>query len=182
MGPDTGPLNDDDADPNLDESPTDVIDLPALVGGYWSAWHGLEPLPTRATVEEQLGPSIDEQPHGGVLGGSPTQFLRFRPEEAGPLAIVWYEGELAVAVQLEQVGQSPLDVPLGEPEASFESAFGDDWEQRIYGRRGLVVHVRSDATDLSDVALAFGLAPFHSDEFGDDPIRFEGGRRRRPSR
>ena len=182
MDPDTGPLNDDDAKPNADESSTVAVDLPTLVGGYWSAWRGLEPLPTQSTVHGQLGPSIDEQPHGGVLGGAPTLFRRFRPDEAGPIATVWYEGDLAVAVQLEHVGQSPLDVSLGEPDATFESAFGDEWELRVYGRRGLVVHVRSEATDLSDVALAYGLAPFHSDEFGDDPIRFEGGQHRRPSR
>lgn len=181
MGADSGPLN-HEAAAGGDEPRPDVADLAAFVEGYWTAWHGLDPLPTTAEVADQLGSTPDEPPHSGVLGGSPTMFRRYRPDVDGPEVIVWFEGEIAVAVQLDQLGQSPLDGSLGEPEAVFDSAFGNDWEQQVFGGRGLVIHVRRGAADRSGVALAFGLAPFHSSEFGDDPIRFEGGTRRRPRR
>ncbi len=167
-----------DPDPGALSSPR--ADLLSLAEGRWSAWSGLDPLPTVADVAKQLGEPLEPQPHGGVLGGSPTEFRRYRPVADEPMIIVWYEGDVAVAVQIEHPIRSVIDDELGPPDDVLDSAVGEDWEQHLHGAAGLVLHVRRpDPSGHPDAALLFGLPPFTADEFRHDPLRFEGGRRRR---
>ncbi len=151
-------------------------ELAALASGRWSWWGGLDPLPTVDEVAEQLGPPIDEHPHSGVFGGSPTIFRRYSIDADTPVVTVWFEDDIAVGIEIEYPHRSVLDEPLGPPDEILSSEVGDLWEQHIYGAAGLVLHVNS--IDGLDVCLLYGLAPFDHAEFHDDPLRWAGRRER----
>lgn len=166
MGADPGPLS---------------ADLLALADGRWSAWRGLDPLPTDEAVAEQLGDPLEPEPHGGVFAGSPTMFRRYAPGGALPFVIVWYEGPQAVAVQIERPRRSADERALRAADLILPSGYGEGWEQHVFAGIGLVLHARAGAGDrgeLDDVAMLIGLPPFDPADFDHDPVRHEGGTHR----
>lgn len=153
-------------------------ELAALASGLWSRWGGLDPAPTVDEVADQLGQPLEPQAHSGMFGGSPTIFRRYAGADDGPLVVVWFEGDVAVGVEIDDPRRSPIDDPLGPPGEVLDSEVGDGWEQHVYGERGLVLHVRHSEHGVVETRLLYGLAPFDSTAFSDDPLRWEGRRER----
>ena len=148
--------------------------LRALVEGRWSDWSGFVEFPDEDVVERALGPSLDRAAHSGMLGGSPAFFRRYAPAAGAPRgATVWFEEDLAVAIEIEDAISADGDA-LDEPEATLESEFGANWRQEVYASRGLVLHRRGD-----EVALLYGLRPFTVDDWRSDPLRHSGPPTRR---
>lgn len=154
--------------------------LAALCEGRWGTWRGLDPLPGADEIADQLGAPLDDAPLGGVFGGSPTVFRRYaRNGDVSPV-VVWFEGDLAVAVQVEHACRSVLDTPLADADDVLDSAFGDSWEQHVFGDRGLVLHVpTAELPRRPYAALVLGLPPFEVADFRSDPVRLIGDDRRR---
>lgn len=152
-------------------------DLLALVDGRWSSWAGLAPLPNDAEVAERLGDPIDASPVGGIFAGSPTIYRRYASPGSSLPTIVWFENDLAVAVQLDDAQRHVDDGELPRPDLELESAFGNRWRQLVYADRGLVLHVPV-GEPIGRARLVIGLPPFTVDDFLDDPVRHLGGDRR----
>jgi hypothetical protein len=105
-----------------------------------------------------------------MLGGSPTMYRRYPPTPGAPHGVtVWFEGEAAVAVEIRDAVVADGG-SVGDPDASIESALGDDWSQDLHAAVGLVLHRNGP-----DVGLLFALAPFTVEDWMHDPLRFGGG-------
>ena len=152
--------------------------LVALAAGMWSWWRGLDPLPTVDEVAAQLGEPLEPQPHSGMFAGSPTVFRRYSITADAPLISVWFEGDIAVGVEIDDPHRSLMDDPLGPPDEILESKVGELWEQHVYGDNGLVVHVRTDDDGTVEARLLYGLPPFDLASFREDPLRWAGRRER----
>ena len=83
--------------------------LAALAAGMWSSWRGLDPLPTVDQVAAQLGEPLEPQPHSGMFAGSPTVFRRYSITADAPLISVWFEGDIAVGVEIDDPHRSLMD-------------------------------------------------------------------------
>jgi len=167
MGADTGPLS-------------GGTDLRALTEGRWSAWDGLTGAPSVTDVEEQLGPSLDPEPHGGMFGGSPALLRRWGPTAGAPRGLtVWFEGDTAVGVQVEGAVHAEDDGPLPDPDRTEDSGLGGSVRQYVWAGRGFVVHAREEAGTAREAALLLGLAPLTLEAWDRDPLRHWGAERRR---
>lgn len=162
-----------DPDPGALSQPV----LRDLVDGRWASWSGLDPLPDADEVAEQLGDPLDASPVGGVFAGSPTLYRRYESQGSSRPAIVWFENDLAVAVELDGAQRDADDGELPHPDLELESAFGSSWRQLVFAERGLVLHVASGES-VDRARLVVGLPPFTVDEFLGDPVRHLGGERR----
>jgi hypothetical protein len=165
-------------DPGALTPPPRPTELAALAAGMWSLWRGLDPLPTTDEVAEQLGEPLEPHPHSGMFGGSPTVFRRYSLIADAPLITVWFEGDIAVGVEIDDPSRSLLDDPLGAPDEILDSEVGELWEQHIYGDNGLVLHVRTDDHGAVEARLLYGLPPFDPEAFHEDPLRWAGRRER----
>jgi hypothetical protein len=145
----------------------DLAGVRALARGDLAAWSGLPAGLAPAALADALGPPGDEE--AGRVGGQPATFRVFPPATAAPFGIkAWLAGD---EVWLLEVREPPLLVPLteqlGEPEATAPSGLGTSYEQRVYGTRGLLLHV-SRATD--EVRRLYAFAPAPADEVLTGPL------------
>lgn len=171
MGADTGPLSTSD--------PGGASDLRALATGHWSAWAGLPSRLSTVAVTEQLGEPLDPAPHGGVFGGAPAMLRRWPPSPGAPRGLtVWFEGDVAVGVQVEGAARAQEDGALPEPDLDEESGLGATVHQLVWATRGLVLHTRGGG-EAREAALLLGLAPLTVAAWERDPLRHWGAERRR---
>jgi len=118
-----------------------------------------------AVVSAALGPSIDTAPHGGVLGGSPTTFLRFTADAAANGLVVWTVGDLVVAIEGQPyIRVEDLDA-LGPPGVRLASGVSRG-EQLGWPERGLLAHLDRSG----GIRLLYGLPPTTPDAMSADPI------------
>lgn len=143
-------------------------ELVALADGNFSGFHGLAECVV-PTADLELGPPLEEELHGGMFGGEPTQFRRYPATTAAPRGITcWILGDLIVGVEIAEAQPSAAALAdLDEPEAVLSSELGDAWSQEVWASRGLVVHRRDD-----QIKVAFGLAPFELSQWEEDPLRW----------
>lgn len=156
---------------------TAAVGLASLAAGMAVPWVGIDDSLDEAAVAGVLGPPDADEPHGGVLGGSPTLFRDYGPTPGAPAGLrVWFEDGFAVAVEIRGARLLDLaDLDAVDDPVVEGSAFGEAWRQEIHAERGLVLHRRGH-----EVALVYGLAPFAADDWATDPLRASGpGERRR---
>lgn len=141
-------------------------ELAALAAGRWAEFHGLEQC-SLADADRHLGPPLEEELHGGMFGGEPTQFRRYPAASAAPMGITgWILGDVLVAVEIQDPPSIVLP-EIGPPDAELTSELGVGWSQELWPSRGLVIHRRDDR-----IRVAFGLAPFEEADWADDPLRW----------
>lgn len=141
-------------------------ELAALAAGRWGEFHGLERCPL-AHADTDLGPPVEDELHGGMFGGEPTQFRRYPAGPAVPMGVTgWILGDIVVAIEMQEpASNGPAEI--GAPEAVLTSELGAGWSQELWPSRGLVIHRRDDR-----IRVAFGLAPFEAAEWDEDPLRW----------
>lgn len=165
MGADSGPLS-------------EVVT--ALATGHWSTWPGLPAGLTAEQVAAALGDPLDATAHGGTFGGSPTMFRRWGPTAGAPRGLtVWFEGEVAVGVQVEGAVRAEDDGELPAPDTEEESGLGVTARQYLWAARGLVLHTRGEGAAATEADLLLGLAPTTPEAWQRDPLRHWRAERRR---
>jgi len=144
-----------------------VSAIRALADGDLAAFHGLPAGLERAALDEALGEPGPEE--SGMLGGQPAVNRTYPPRDGAPFGVkAWLEGD---AVAVLEIREPPLRAPvgeqLGEPEAKAPSGLGPSYEQRVYGSRGLVLHV-SGVT--GEVRRLYAVAPQPADQLLAGPL------------
>jgi hypothetical protein len=152
-----------------------VNELAALAAGRWGAFHGLASS-SLAAADDQLGPPLEDELHGGQFGGEPAQFRRYPATAAAPRGITcWVLGDVVVGIELHEPFPDPASMAsLGSPDLVLESGVGPAWSQEVWASRGLVIHRRGDL-----VRVAFALAPIDPEQWLADPLRWWRSERRR---
>ncbi len=130
--------------------------LTALASGELDAFNGIGKC-GRVDAEMALGPS----------GDVPSKFEQFGEyrvyHSAKGSVLVWFlSDDIRVAQILYPKLPRPAAQLLGEPEARVRSQLSPEWDQWIYARRGLTLHVKR-GTD--EVVTVFAYQPTTVDEF-----------------
>lgn len=147
--------------------PADLAALKALAAGDLAAWTGLPVGLSSDDVAEALGPPGDEE--AGRVGGELATFRVFPPAAGAPFGVkAWLAGDDVWLLEIrEPPVTAPLDQQLGEPDASAPSGLGTSYEQRVYGARGLLLHV-SQVT--GEVRRLYAFAPASAAEVLAAPV------------
>ena len=138
MVPDT-----EDHAPSIQPITSCMESLRNLARGDYTMWHGLEPACTRADVSAAFGESKSDTDLYGNPGGAPTLYRAYPGVPASPYgAIVWYVGDMAVALQMHTVTPArPIEDQLGNPDAKDPSRMPGFKTMWIYASRGLTLHI-----------------------------------------
>jgi hypothetical protein len=145
----------------------DIAGLKALVTGNLAAWTGLPSGLSSDAVAQALGPPGDEE--AGRIGGQLATFRLFPPAAGAPFGVkAWLAGDDVWLLEVREPPLSaPIDQQLGEPEARAPSGLGTSYEQRVYGARGLLLHV-SQVT--GEVRRLYAFAPASAAEILAAPV------------
>jgi hypothetical protein len=145
----------------------DLDALRALADGDLAAWPGLPAGLSPDRLAEALGPAGDEE--AGRLAGQLATFRVFPPAVGAPFGVkAWLAGDEVWLLEVREPPlQAPLDQQLGDPEATAPSGLGTSYVQRVYGARGLLLHV-SEVT--GEVRRLYAFTPEPADAVLAGPI------------
>jgi hypothetical protein len=146
---------------------TDVAALRALAGGDLAAFTGLPAGLSTVAVADALGPPGEEE--AGRIGGQPATFRVFPPAAGAPFGVKgWLLGDEVWLLEVREPPlRAPLEQQLGEPEATAPSGLGTSYEQRVYGARGMLLHV---SRVTGEVRRLYAFAPASADEILAGPV------------
>jgi hypothetical protein len=140
----------------------DIIQaLRALADGRWGDWHGLPAGCERKHAEQVFGPSEPGPDGVGVVAGYSFSFRRYPAPAWAAGVVVWLNGDLVLAIQLNTPLASAWREVLGPPEDTAPSLLFSIGTQWIYASRGLTLHAGSD----DRVIQIYVYAPTTPEEF-----------------
>ncbi len=110
---------------------------------------------------------VDAEMALGSSGDTPSKFEQFGEyrvyRSSKGSVLVWFiSDDIRVAQILYPKLARPVDQLIGEPEAKVKSELSAEWDQWIYARRGLTLHVKRGT---SEVVTLFAYKPTTVDEF-----------------